>query len=56
MTPERLEKCFRALELVEKGVSPPVIAERLGVGKGRIYEMIKKARALREASPAEQVQ
>ncbi len=50
MTNYRLEKCLRALELLEKGISPSVIAERLGVGKSHIYDMIKKARAQRNHS------
>lgn len=41
-------KADRALELYEKGISPSVIAERLGVRHGHVQGMLQRARQRRE--------
>jgi predicted transcriptional regulator len=41
-------KTTRALELINKGLSPAIIAERLGVTQMYVYELINKARARHE--------
>ena len=51
---EAIAKAARALELVEKGLSHSIIAERLGVTQFYIYEMIEKARARREQEAPQQ--
>jgi DNA-binding transcriptional regulator LsrR (DeoR family) len=42
------QKGDRALELFEQGLSQTVIAERLGVYRNHVTEMIKRAKARRE--------
>ncbi len=41
-------KAARALDLLAKGLSPSIIAERLGVTQMYVYELINKARARQE--------
>ena len=43
-----IAKAERALELTEKGISHEIVAERLGVSKCHVYDLIQKARARRE--------
>jgi predicted transcriptional regulator len=38
----------RALELLEKGIPRPVIAERLGISPANISDLIRNARKQRE--------
>lgn len=45
---EAQAKATRALELLSKGLSPAIIAERLGVTQMYVYELLNKARARQE--------
>ena len=47
---ETRAKEARALELMEKGIRPGLIAERLGVCASHLSVMLNKARARREQS------
>jgi hypothetical protein len=47
------DKADKALELSEKGISPTVIAERLGVRPQHIFGMIQRAKQRREKAAAE---
>lgn len=43
-------KSARALQLSEQGLSHAIIAERLGVSKLHVHELVNRARARREQS------
>ena len=53
-SPGNRDRRRRLLELTEKGISHEIVAERLGVSKCHVYDLVQKARARREQEAPQQ--
>lgn len=51
---EAIQKADRALELIEKGIAPSIVAQRLGTSKSYVCELVEKARARRAQEAPQQ--